>query len=56
MLLTEAQMKSLHKAAEPLIKWLNENMHPHATVIVDQTSAELLESIAHVSNYEHVKD
>ena len=28
-------------AAKPLIKWLNENANPHASVIVDCTSAEL---------------
>lgn len=34
---------SFNEAAEPLIKWLAENVHPHHTVIVTATGAELLE-------------
>lgn len=30
-------------AARPLIKWLCENGHPHHTIIVTPTNAELLE-------------
>lgn len=33
---------SFEAAAKPLIQWLNENANPHASVIVDCTSAELL--------------
>lgn len=29
--------------AKPLMKWLNENCHPHTTIIIEQTSAEVLE-------------
>ncbi|WP_223497871.1 hypothetical protein [Serratia sp. JSRIV001] len=35
------------EAAKPLIKWLAENVHPHHTVIVTSTNAELLEGICH---------
>lgn len=43
-------------AANPLIKWLNENVHPHHTVIVTPVGAELVEgSIAH-KTMEFVKD
>lgn len=31
------------QAAEPMIKWLAENVHPHHTVIVTSTGAELLQ-------------
>lgn len=37
------QDTSFNEAAEPLIKWLAENVHPHHTVIVTSTSAELLQ-------------
>lgn len=43
-------------AAEPLIKWLAENVHPHHTVLVTSTSAELLESQRSYSTVEHLKD
>ena len=42
--MTEEQQKSFEEAARPLIKkWLCENVHPHHSVIVTPTSAELLE-------------
>ena len=42
------------KAAEPLMKWISENIHPHARVIVDSTRAELLEGLVSHSSYEFV--
>jgi hypothetical protein len=51
------KMEDLKKAAEPLIKYLCENHHPHMTVIVTGTSVELLESkIAIPKIYDFVKD
>lgn len=47
----------LKKAAIPLIKYLNENHHPHVTVIVTPTSVELLEGQMTLPNiYEFIKD
>ena len=37
------EVGQLKEAARPLIKWLNENVHPHHSVIVTSTNAELLE-------------
>lgn len=39
----EGKQTSFEQAAEPLIKWLAENVHPHHTVIVTSTGAELLQ-------------
>lgn len=45
------------EAAKPLIKYLNDNHHPHCSVIVTQTSAELLEGIKHTGEiFDFVKD
>jgi len=45
------------EAARPLIKWLNENYHPHVTVIVTPTSAELLEGLQSTGQImDYVKD
>lgn len=41
--MTDEQRKSFEEAARPLIKWLCENVHPHHSVIVTSTNAELLE-------------
>ena len=46
MILTTVQQQTMLDAAKPLIKWLNENCHPHCTAKVDQVSVELLEGIA----------
>ena len=41
---TVDKQTSFEQAAEPLIKWLAENVHPHHSVIVTSTAAELLQS------------
>lgn len=41
--MTDEQQESFRQAAMPLIKWLCENVHPHHTIIVTPTNAELLE-------------
>lgn len=52
----EDQRKAFAVAAEPLIKWLNENTNPHATVLVTNTTAELLSSEVFIINKDHLKD
>lgn len=42
-------------ASKPLIQWLNENSNPHASVIVDCTSAELLTGEIAVNTKEFLK-
>ncbi|MFT2797525.1 hypothetical protein [Serratia sp. N21D137] len=44
------------EAAKPLIKWLAENVHPHHTVIVTSTNAELLEGSMSFPTDEFLKD
>jgi hypothetical protein len=43
MILTKAQMEEFRKATMPLMKWLNDNCHPHYSVIVESGVAELVE-------------
>lgn len=43
--MTEEQRQAFEKAARPLIEWLAQNMHPHSTVIVNATTAELLDGV-----------
>ena len=58
----EKRLKELRKrstfeeAAKPLIKYLNENHHPHTTVIVTPINAELLEGCMGMRTLEFVKD
>jgi hypothetical protein len=56
VILTKEQQASFAAVTEPLIKWFNENAHPHATVLVTPTSAELLEGVATHRTEQFVKD
>lgn len=47
---------TFEQAVKPLMKWLCENTHPHTTVIVTGTSAELVEGIESVITNEFVVD
>lgn len=56
MALSEQQISDFRDAAKPLVKWLNENMHPHVAVIVTPTGSELFEGIAPVPINDFIKD
>ena len=51
------ELEKLKEVAIPLIKYLNENHHPHVTAIVTPTSVELLEEKCKIPNiYDYVPD
>ncbi|WP_162837201.1 hypothetical protein [Serratia marcescens] len=52
----QQKIAAFEEAAKPLIKWLAENVHPHHTVIVTSTSAELLEGVVSFPTNEFLKD
>ena len=56
MILKPEQIDEMMKAAIPLIKWINDNCHPHCRVIADQSDVELVESMAHDMTLEFIKD
>ena len=56
MILNNAQFAQMLEAAKPLIKWMNDNCHPHCTAQVDQVSVELVEGIATNRTEEFLKD
>jgi len=41
----ESQLDEFEQLARPLIKYLCENYHPHVTILITPTNAELLEGI-----------
>lgn len=47
---------TFEEAVKPLIKWLNENKHPHTYIFVTCTSAELVEGVEVVNTEEFVID
>ncbi len=57
MVITKEQQKEFENVVRPLIEWLNENCHPHVSVYVDCTSAELSEGICATGKIlDYVKD
>lgn len=51
-----SEQERFEAAARPLIKYLAENHHPHTTVIIDSTRAELLEGQAVIKTEEYLRD
>ena len=48
--------KTFEEVVKEIMKWLAENQHPHTTIIVTSTSAELVEGIKSVRTLEFIKD
>jgi hypothetical protein len=47
---SKEKLAELKQAAEPLMKYLAENYHPHTSTVVTSTSVELLEGVMSVRN------
>jgi len=45
MHLTAIQREEFRQVTRPLIKWLNDNCHPHVTVVADGNHAGLSEGV-----------
>jgi hypothetical protein len=57
MFLTDTQRIEFEKTARPMIKWLNDNCHPHVEVNITPTSARLFEgSFSTGDIFDYVKD
>ena len=56
MILTKTQVDEFKEACKPLVKWLNDNCHPHVTAIVEPNQAEILEGKSVVKIEEYIKD
>jgi len=52
----EKKMNEFKEAAKPLMKYLADNFHPHTSVIVDSTRAQLLEGVRAFKTEEFIKD
>jgi len=56
MTMTTEQRAQFEALTRPLIKWLNENCHPHTTIVVEPDSAELLEGVCAFKTADYIKD
>lgn len=56
-MLNEQQRNEFEAVTRPVIEWLNNNCHPHVSVIVTPTNAELLEGVCSTGEIlDYVKD
>ena len=56
MVFNEKQIKEFEEVARPLIKFMNDNCHPHVTTVVTNTRAELSEGIITFVKEVYLKD
>lgn len=56
MILSEKEREEFEAVTRPVIEWLNKNCHPHVTVVVEPTSAELLEGVVAIKTTDYVRD
>jgi len=45
MILTDEQRKEFEELARPMLKFLNDNCHPHVMAMITPVSAELTECV-----------
>jgi len=53
---TEEQIAEFEKVARPLMKWLNENGHPHMQVVITPTNAQVFSSEISFNTEEYLVD
>jgi len=54
--LSKEQRDEFEAITRVLVKWLNDNMHPHSHITVTTTTAELSEGVTAFQTYDYVKD
>jgi hypothetical protein len=55
MTLTEQQRMEFAALTRPVIEWLNKNCHPHVSVVIEPTSAELSEGVAAIHTNDYIR-
>jgi hypothetical protein len=53
---TEEQRKEFEELCRPIIKWINNNGHPHMTAIIDTVHYELLSGEIARTIHDYIKD
>lgn len=56
MIFTPEQRAEFEAVSRPLVEFLNNNCHPHVTVVVSTTHAELSEGVCAFTTMDYVKD
>ena len=56
MILSKNQEKEFENLTRPVIEWMNNNCHPHISMTICCTRAELSEGIAGFTTFDYLKD
>ena len=56
MVLSKEQQAQFEAVTRPVMEFLNNNCHPHVTVVVDGTRAELSKGVCAFATMDCVKD
>jgi hypothetical protein len=54
--MTESQRAEFKKIADQMIKFLNDNGHPHMKAIIDTNTAEMVEGVTGYTNNDFIRD
>ncbi len=50
------EQKTFEEVVKPVMEWLAKNKHPHTSIIIDATRAELVEGVETVITDEFLQD
>ena len=56
MILTKEQIDEIAKLSEPLIKYMNDNFHPHTAIVIETGAVTVVEELAIVPITKFIKD
>ena len=56
MILTKEKHEEFERVVELMIACLNANCHPHTKIIIDHTTAELVEGVCTAHTEKYLKD
>ena len=56
MILTKEQIAEIEKLSEPLVKFMNNNFHPHTFILVETSAVTVGEESARVPITKFIKD
>jgi hypothetical protein len=56
MIINREKARELEEIARPMIKWINDNCDPHATILIDCESVALSEGAVRVIVQDYIKD
>lgn len=55
MTLTEQERREFEAVTRPVIEWLNKTCHPHVSVVIEPTRAELLEGVCAYPTNDYIR-